>query len=522
MPTVINKNIKQQLVVILIILFYLTFNSGLHSDDYVVIKKWTLSSFLLLTPENLGLKISSLPDYLLFWWIYPTLKYNYLWFYDLIKCLSHLAAIYMAWRFFSLFIGFRRSFAASLFFILSPLHETTTYWYMTAPYIFWPGVIMYSFYLLSINKLIQGFMLGAFGAFSGYWSPPYTFGLSIIFFIRREYLKSAIFIAPGFLYVIYYFYLKMKFPFTEGRINPEIDIELFSRGILMQFLGLIDSLIGPSAFIKIYYSTLSIGLISFFIVTVIFVFLWCKIDQKDIEEKDNSVSNGLHYLLIGAISILLLSLAMFALTGLYVPSPFNLGNRSLVYGSLIISVFLASLVINRKNLIIIWLLFVLPVFGLSDYWKTWNNQQIRILENIQNQEGLYRLQKNDTLIVTGNIYNKLGPFSHIEFFSMPWVTSSIFRNFGTVENVIAINQTIFLEENILNDRKFGNIYPITGNIYIYNSESNTLTSGTQDDIERLIMQRPQEIRHWVQLAKGTFIESYIVALSPRLQYLFVK
>ena len=159
---------------------------------------------------------------------------------------------------------------------------------------------------------------------------------------------------------------------------------------------------------------------------------------------------------------------------------------------------------------------------MSDHWKAWNNQQNHILHNIQSHEGLRQLKKNDTLVVTGNIYNKLGPYSHIEFFSMPWVVSSIFRDFGDVEHVVALSQTIFLEGSVLKDSKFGNTYPITGNIHIYDSKRNTLTSGTSDDIKSLIEHRPQEIRHWVQLTKGTFIESSIVALSPRLQYLFVE
>ena len=251
--------------------------------------------------------------------------------------------------------------------------------------------------------------------------------------------------------------------------------------------------------------------------------LCCRqVDKIVTTKKVKSVPNDLRVLLIGTGTVLVLSLGMFALTGLYVPSPFNLGNRSLVYGSLITSALLASLNINRKNLLIIWFIFVLPVFGLSDYWKAWNYKQNNILYNIQSHEGIRLLKKNDTLIVTGNIYNKIGPYSHIEFFSMPWVVSSIFKDFANVDHVVALSQTIFLEGNILKDSKFGGIYPITGNLYIYDSESNILKAANRDDIEILINQRTQEIRHWVQLAKGTFIESAIVNLSPRLQYLFVK
>jgi hypothetical protein len=503
-------------------LFYITFNTGLHGDDYSVITRWTPENFLLLTPENLRLKISGVPDYLLFWWIYPTLGHDYQWCYDLIKWLAHLAATYMAWRFFSLFINIYRALIASLFFVLSPLHETTTYWYMTAPYIFWPCIILFSFYLININNLKSGTILGTLGAFSGYWSPPYVFGLSLIFFIRREYLKGILFITPGFLYVIYYFYIKFAFPFHEQRINPNINLELFSKGIILQLFGIIDSFIGPSALLKIYYSSLSIGLLSFIMAAVILVLSWRQVGKIDSAGIVNSNLNGLRDLLIGAVSVLALSLGMFALTGLYVPSTFNLGNRSLVYGSLTAAALIASLNTNRKNVIFIWLILILPVFGLSDYWKAWNHQQTNILHNIESHKGLRQLEKNDTLIVTGNTYKKLGPYSHIEFFSMPWVVNSIFKDFANVEHAVALSQTILLEQNVLKDVKFGISYPITGNIYIYDSEINTLTSGTKDDIESLIKERPQEIRHWVQFAKGTFIESSIVALSPRLQYLFVK
>jgi hypothetical protein len=132
------------------------------------------------------------------------------------------------------------------------------------------------------------------------------------------------------------------------------------------------------------------------------------------------------------------------------------------------------------------------------------------------------LKKNDILIVIGNNYNKLGPYSHIEFFSMPWVVNSIFKDFSAIENSVAITQTIFLEGDEMVDSKFGVRYSIKDDIYIYDSENNALRPGTRIDIENLIMNRKQEIRHWVQLARGTYVESAIVYLSPRLQYLFLK
>jgi len=504
------------------ILLYLVFGTGLHGDDYSVIKHQTISDFLVLTPEKLGLLITGVPTYLTFWWVYPVLGHDYQWGYDLIKWLSHLVSLYMGWRFFAVFLSSERAFAAAVFFILFPLHEVTTYWYMTAPYVFWPAVIMFSFYLFSGNRFKWGFTVGLLGAFSGYLSPPYTFGLGVIWFARREYRKGLLFITPGLLYVVYYFGIKIIFPFAEGRINSGLDIFLFFKGMVMQVAGTIDSFVGPSAFIKLYYSATSISLWSLFIAMGILIFVWRYVGEQYPEGGLKVDRSEMNDLLMGAFSVLVLSMAMYALTGLYVPSPFNLANRSLVYGSLLVAVFLASLPINRKTLLMLWLIFVLPVFGLSDHWKAWNHDQLRILDNIRGHEGLRALQKNDLLVVSGNIYNKLGPYSHIEFFSMPWVVNSIFRDFSTVEHAVAITQTINLEGDVLVDSKFGVRYPLTGNVYIYDSERNILSQGNRAAVESLIKDRPQEIRHWVQLAKGTFIETAILTLSPRLKYLFSK
>ncbi len=506
-----------------IVLFYLTFGTGLHGDDYSVIKYQSLSKFLTLTPSNLGLAIFGVPTYLTFWGAYPLFGHEHQWGYDLVKWLTHFASIFMVWRFFSAFINSKQALAAAVLFVILPLHETTTYWYMTAPYVFWPAVIMFSYYLFLIDKIKSGLLVGLLGAFSGYLSPPYVFGLGIIWFFRREYRKGFLFISPGLLYVFYYFSIKYFYPFAEKRINSDLDVTLFAKGMLMQVAGTLDSFVGPSAFIKLYYSAASITLPSLFIVTSILVIAWRYVKGRTFIADVEANLIGLKPLLIGAWSVLLLSLVMFALTGMYVPSPFNLGNRSLVYGSLLVAVLLASMPINRKNILILWLIFVLPVFGLSDHWKAWNQEQTHVLENISRHDGLRALRETDLLIVTGHIYSKLGPYSHVEFFNMPWVVSSIFKDFASVKHAVALTQTVnFDRSGELVDSKSGERYSLNRNIYIYDSENNALTSATSQDVSRLIMNRPTEIRHWVQLAKGTIVESAIVALSPRLNYLFVN
>ncbi|HIF59834.1 MAG TPA: hypothetical protein EYQ26_10170, partial [Rhodospirillales bacterium] len=102
-------------------LLYLIFGTGLHGDDYSVIKHQSLSDFLVFTPENLGIRIFGFPDYYIFWSAYPILGHEYQWGYDLIKWLSHLASVYMSWRFFSVFLSSERALVAAVLFILFPL-----------------------------------------------------------------------------------------------------------------------------------------------------------------------------------------------------------------------------------------------------------------------------------------------------------------------------------------------------------------------------------------------------------------
>ena len=71
-------------------------------------------------------------------------------------------------------------------------------------------------------------------------------------------------------------------------------------------------------------------------------------------------------------------------------------------------------------------MILLPVFGLSDHWKSWNAKQKVIVENIQSNPELLTLESNSIVIVSGNGYSKLGPFSHVEFLNTPYTLDALF------------------------------------------------------------------------------------------------
>jgi hypothetical protein len=157
---------------------------------------------------------------------------------------------------------------------------------------------------------------------------------------------------------------------------------------------------------------------------------------------------------------------------------------------------------------------------LSDHWKNWNENQKVVIENIKNNQSLKEIEPNSTLIVTGNIYSKLGPYAHIEFFSMPWNVNAIFKGSVKTKNIVALTPYVAIEDNYLVDLKFGAKYPLTNKLYVYDSEKNSVREISSLKMPELITKQPIVVRHWVQLFKGTWIQDIVVGLSPRLVYLF--
>lgn len=492
---------------------YLFIGTGLHGDDYSVIAfQRDIWEGIVIPTGWMKLNIFA---YDFFWWAYTFFGFEHQWVYDLVKAFAHASGLFFVYRFALDYLPRDRAILASVLFILYPLHDTTMYWYMTVPYVFFPAVIMLAHAMIRHDRFVLGVLLSGLGAFSGYFSPPYVFGLASIFLFEYKYKKAALFVLPGVLYVLYYFWVKFNSTGAEHRINSNLTIPDIFRQLLLQPLSFFDAAFGPSYWFKIYYAIGSLGFVSSLIaVSITGVLLF----KAPLFSKRPDFPRSL---LLGFVSVLLLSFGMFSLTGLYYHSPFNLGNRTTVYGSLLIAFLLVMLPINRKAIIFFAIVFIFPVFGLSDYWKSWNEHQKAVIENIHSNKELAKLEPESTLLVTGNLYSKLGPFSNIEFFSMYWVVTSIFHDWVKSNNVMALAPYIELDHGSLVDQKFGGRYPLERKIYVYNSEANTVSPIALASVPQLLADRPREIRHWVQLAKGTWIESSIVALSPRLSYLFL-
>ena len=123
-------------------------------------------------------------------------------------------------------------------------------------------------------------------------------------------------------------------------------------------------------------------------------------------------------------------------------------------------------------------------------------------------------------MVTGNLYSKLGPFAHIEFFSMPWNVSAILKDSVKTNNIVALRPYTAINGDYITDPKFGSKYSLINKLYVYESEGDRVREIFASDVPKLIEKQPRLIRHWVQLFKDTRIQDVIVWLSPRLVYLF--
>ena len=511
-------NISNKLLKIsaLIIISYLLISTGLHGDDYTVISILDKTDiFGFLSFEGASIMALNAVTYYSFWWPFFVFGNEYQWVYDLIKIVAHIIGVFFVYKFSTDYLPKDRAILVSIIFIFYPLHDTTAYWYMTAPYVLIPATILYAHHLIRNNKSTLGFIVSMLGAFSYYVSPPYTFGLSVIFLFEKNFKKAIIFVTPGVLYVAYYFWIKFHYVGVERRISSDLGILNFFKQMLIQPLSFLESAIGPSYWLKVFYAIESISFLSVIIVVLISVYAFKKIGSF------SNAPNMSKSLFVGLISVLILSFGMYALTGLYSHSAFNTGNRSTVYGSLFIAFLLVTFLPgNKKSLVFLLIIFLAPTFGLSDHWKSWNTNQKIVIKNIENNQYLKEIEHNSTLIVTGNIYSKLGTYSHIDFFSMPWNVNAIFNDSVRTKNILALAPYVFISDDYLVDPKFGQRYFLKNKLYVYESEDNIVRKISAKDVPELIKQQPKIVRHWVQLFKDTLVQNIIVWLSPRLVYLF--
>ncbi len=501
---------KKNIFIVASILFcgYLFYGTGLHGDDLSVALDFSGMNWAsFFDASKAGVALTGLGSYYFFWWIYVLDGMDAQLLYDAIKWLSCILSIIFVYRFALDYMPVDRALLAASLFVFNPAHEVTMYWYMTATYVLTPAIIMLSHYYVRHEKYRKGFFVGSIGSFMGYVSPPYGIGLAIIFLLEKAYKKALLFILPSALYILYYFYIFIFFPSAEQRITHGLSLAHIMKNYLLQIPAFFDSLIGPSFWLKIYYAIDTIKPLSLVMAIVCIVFL-----IKNIRFEKCKVPASLFG---GLVAVLLVSFGCFAIADILGHRAFNLGDRLSVYGSLLIAFLVAFTQIRRWLVVLIAICFILPTFGLSDHWKSWNTNQIQLIENVKKNQDLKKLTELDTLLVADNMYSKLGPFSHIDFFNMPWNVNAIFKPVVKCK-IIPLNTYIYLKGNRIIDEKSNVRVDVNNGLYLYQSRNDTLIKISIEQLPKVLADRPVEIRHWVQLFKGSWVASFVEKLSPRL------
>ena len=490
-------------ILILFLIAYVLLFTGIASDDYIFINRLNgiyPAERMLSTPI---LHYSHIILYDLF-------KLNSV-LYDFVKIFWIFISFLMLEKFFSIFVHKHKSILISLIFIFFPIHDSTTYWFLAQYLTLTISFYLFAYYLAHNNKLYMAFVFALMASFVSYGSTPIALGLFLLFLLNKEFKKSYVIILPNIIYMIYYIYLTKVLKIGTVRLNDTDLIQIVKQYIL-QVGTFLDSSIGPSFWLKLFYSITQLTFLSIFIgvsLTILF--------YKFYQPKKETISK---LLLISLIIMLLLAFGIFALTGYYPQIAFNLGNRVTIFGSLLVSYLVVLLLMNNKNIAtIIFSLFIFTTLGLSDHWKAWNKTQLKIIDNISKNNDLKEFDRSNQLFVSYNQFSKLGDISHIEFFA-EGISSTIFK-LSTKESykVSPLNRRFYLKDSNIIDKKYGTKINIEKVIYVYDSHTDKLLEIKKENIQEYINSLPKDNRHWVQLlSKDNFIMKIVLKLMPRLEY----
>jgi len=375
------------------------------------------------------------------------------------------------------------------------------------------ALVMYAHYLINKKKFKTGFLFGILASFSSYASPPYFFGLSLLFLLRKQYYKFVLFLLPQIVYIAYYVIMKRIFGLSDYRTGDILNVPKILKQYILQVATFIDSVLGPSFWLKIYYSFTQLSILSI-LIGCISVYLFYRYYEVTRERASTE-------LLLSIILVVFLAFGLYALTGYNPQLAFNIGNRTTIFGSLLISFMIVMFLMNGKRSgTLVFAIFIFCVLGISDHWKVWNNKQQEIIQNIAESRALEQFDKTKVLFVSHNHYSKFGIVSHIEFFSDTVMVNAIFKYAtGKGYKVAPINKRFSYENDKVVDKKFGSEFEVGGPIYVYDSNSDTLTRVGAHDIKDYIEGLPEDKRHWIQLLdKNNWIRRLALYLMPRLDY----
>jgi hypothetical protein len=513
MPNREAKTNCWQIVVLLTLVVLLLWNTGLATDDYVHLyfaSSHKVSEYLIpsdyvsapLLHYTHGLAFFAIGDHL--------------WAYDLLKAFYGGLSVYFATRFFALFFPPLRALTFGFMFIFLPFHDGASFW-LTGQYL----ILSFTFYLFAYVQGVAGRYSAAvfwasLASFASYGSPPVAVGLSLLAALKRRWQHAASLLVPNLLYLIYYLATSVMLQSGTQRLTGEFNINALAKQFTLQSLTFIDSAVGPSAWAKIVYSLTELDGHVLLISLALAAFLVRLLSKKSSEKADR-------HLAAASVVILLLAFGMFALTGLYPQLAFSLGNRIMIYGGFFMVCLMAIARLPRWAEMGMILVLCFAIGGVSSHWKRWNQSVERVAANIRAHEGFRTLAAGSRLYVSGHQYSRLGPYSHIDFFTADYVVQTFFMlqlGNNIPFRALSFNRRMVFEGDSLRDRKYGDTAPVADGIWLYDSERNALEWVASAEIPARLQSLPDETRHWTQQLGDGWLKTRLLEAVPRLRYAY--
>jgi len=404
----------------------------------------------------------------------------------------------------------------SFLFIFFPTHDSTAYFYLGMYLSLSIALYLYAYYLVFSNRLIWAGIFSTLSSFLSYGSPPIAFSLFILCAFKRSYRKGLVLLIPNIIYCVYFVVVTRIINEGSKRLPEALHFNSLFKQFVLQIGSFIDAIIGPSFFLKVWYSILENNATSIIIVTLFSAVYIILLKSKKEENQKYKIDKEL---LIIFIVLTLSSLGMFAITGYYPQIAFNLGNRVTIYGSLLAAYLIVTVPIPEKIRRGVLLIFLVAIVGISAHWKQWNQRQMYVIDNISTNKELASYDSAVPIYVSGNQYSRMGPFSHIEFLSEHFVVKSIFNLAGHEKlSARSLNKRFVYENGAIIDKKYNDEYPVGDSVMVYDSESDQLLKIASQDLNSYINKLPYDKRHWIQFVDSEYLNTMILKLMPRLKY----
>jgi hypothetical protein len=428
--------------------------------------------------------------------------------YDLLKFGWVAAAYAMAYRFGGLFFAGPRAALFAALFVFYPTHDSTSFWFSSQYLLLTAAFYLYGFYLAARERLAAATAMATLASFVSYGSTPWAFGLALVFLLQRQWRRAAVLLVPNLCYIAYYAVVTLWLGWGNQRLPSEVHAEALLRRFVLQIGGGADAVLGPSLWLKLWYSVSSLTLLSAAVGAAIVMAL---VRTARAPAELPGVPRPLW---LGAGAVVLAAFAMFALAaGTYPQLAFGMTNRVTVHASFGAALLLASLARRAWPASALAALLTFSSLGLSDHWRAWQRVQEGTIEALRRDADLASGQLgSDVLFVTGNAYSRLGPIAHIDFLSQMHIADSVFRlalGERKTFSVVPLRSEFVAEPHALVDPRSDVRYPIAANVAVYDAQAAALRRIDAADMPSLITGLDTEKRHWMYLLQSEWLRDAV-------------